>query len=160
MGITIIPADLACPALARLVRAHADFCDDTAPPGSCHRLPLTELATPDIEVWAVHETDTLLGMGALKRLSDSAGEIKSMHVTKAARGRGIASQMLAHLTKRARAQGLTSLWLETGTHALFAPARALYEHAGFTACAPFGHYLSDPHSVFMTRDLLAKETTP
>jgi putative acetyltransferase len=37
--------------------------------------------------------------------------------------------------------------------AYFAPARALYARAGFTACAPFGDYAEDSHSVFMTRVL-------
>jgi putative acetyltransferase len=33
----------------------------------------------------------------------------------------------------------------------FAPARALYTKAGFVPCAPFGGYVDDRHSVFMTR---------
>lgn len=32
----------------------------------------------------------------------------------------------------------------------FQPARALYASFGFTPCAPFGDYLEDPNSVFMT----------
>ena len=33
----------------------------------------------------------------------------------------------------------------------FAPARRLYEDFGFENCAPFGDYVADPNSVFMTR---------
>jgi putative acetyltransferase len=34
---------------------------------------------------------------------------------------------------------------------LFVAARALYAGNGFSYCAPFGPYKSDPNSVFMTR---------
>jgi putative acetyltransferase len=35
----------------------------------------------------------------------------------------------------------------------FVPARTLYEQAGFSYCPPFGDYVEDPNSVFMTRTL-------
>lgn len=34
--------------------------------------------------------------------------------------------------------------------AYFQPARALYASFGFAPCTPFGDYLEDPNSVFMT----------
>jgi hypothetical protein len=40
--------------------------------------------------------------------------------------------------------------LETGTMAEFAPARALYESAGFTACGPFADYRASDDNCFMT----------
>jgi putative acetyltransferase len=40
--------------------------------------------------------------------------------------------------------------LETGTGYAFAPARALYEDAGFVRGAPFGDYWVNAHSVCMT----------
>jgi putative acetyltransferase len=40
--------------------------------------------------------------------------------------------------------------LETGTMAEFAPARALYESAGFTACGPFADYRPSGDNCFMT----------
>jgi putative acetyltransferase len=48
---------------------------------------------------------------------------------------------------------MSSLWLETGTTAEFAPAQRLYESEGFVVCGPFGDYALDPFSVFMTRAL-------
>jgi putative acetyltransferase len=36
----------------------------------------------------------------------------------------------------------------------FAAARALYSHFGFVYCAPFGDYVLDPNSVFMTFELV------
>ncbi len=35
----------------------------------------------------------------------------------------------------------------------FAPAHALYAGFGFSFCEPFGSYVPDPNSVFMTRVL-------
>ena len=37
--------------------------------------------------------------------------------------------------------------------ATFAPARALYERAGFRICGPFAAYVEDPNSVYMTLPL-------
>jgi putative acetyltransferase len=53
----------------------------------------------------------------------------------------------------ALAAGLVRLSLETGAEPIFAPARALYERAGFTYCDPFVGYDLDPNSVFMTKVL-------
>lgn len=138
---------------AALVTTHADFCDTTAPPDSCHRLPVEALFTPDLTVWTACEGDLLLGMGALKALSSQHGEIKSMHTAKAARGRGIAKKMLLTILATAQERGYQALWLETGVHPGFAAARALYETHGFVTCPPFGDYSLDPHSVFMTKTL-------
>lgn len=40
--------------------------------------------------------------------------------------------------------------LETGSMEAFEPAQKLYESFGFTRCGPFGDYVEDPNSVFMT----------
>ncbi len=151
MAITLSPADLSAPDFAALVAAHAAFAAQTAPPESNHYLTVDKLAEPGVMIFAAHQHGVLVGMGGLKRLSDSDGEVKSMHTAAAARGRGVAGQILAAVLSEARAAGLTTLWLETGTHPLFAPARALYAKAGFVECPPFADYVLDPHSVFMTR---------
>jgi putative acetyltransferase len=156
--IIISKADLAAQEIQDLVIAHASFCDGTSPPESCHRLPIEGLRTPNLIVWAAYEGDVLLGIGALKTLSDGGGEIKSMHTTEQARGRGVAKAMLQHLIKEAESANMTALSLETGTHPAFAPARALYTRFEFNECPPFGDYVVDPHSVFMTRKLPVLET--
>jgi hypothetical protein len=45
---------------------------------------------------------------------------------------------------------------ETGSMDAFALARALYAGFGFIVCPPFGDYVVDPNSVFMTLDLTHK----
>ena len=42
---------------------------------------------------------------------------------------------------------------ETGSNEAFKPAQRLYESFGFAYCGPFGEYMEDPHSVFMTMRL-------
>jgi putative acetyltransferase len=42
----------------------------------------------------------------------------------------------------------------------FAPARGLYAHFGFVGTGPFGDYVLDPNSVFMTLDLTATPRSP
>ena len=97
--------------------------------------------------------DTVVAVGALRRLSADHGELKSMHTAQAARGRGVGSAMLRHIMAAARARGMSRLSLETGSWAYFAPARALYARHGFVECGPFGEYREDPNSVFMTLEL-------
>ena len=53
----------------------------------------------------------------------------------------MAGSLLAHLTGVALARGYTRLSLETGANEAFAPARALYEAAGFAPSEPFGDYV-------------------
>ena len=62
--------------------------------------------------------------------------------------------MLACLLAEARARGDRRVSLETGAMAAFAPARALYESAGFTPCAPFGDYVASENSVYLSRPIL------
>ncbi len=95
----------------------------------------------------------MLHIGAIKRLAPHHAQIKSMHTAEAARGRGIGRAMLDHLLHVARARGFRRVSLETGTMAAFAPARALYESAGFVRCGPFGGYQPSEDNMFMTLDL-------
>ena len=76
-----------------------------------------------------------------------------MHTRAAQRGKGLGKQMLQHIMNEARTRGMKTLLLETGSMDAFAPARRLYEEAGFTYCAPFGDYVLDPNSAFMRRAL-------
>jgi putative acetyltransferase len=48
---------------------------------------------------------------------------------------------------------MSRLSLETGSWEYFRPARSLYRKHGFVECPPFGDYVLDPNSVFMTLDL-------
>ncbi|WP_316013278.1 GNAT family N-acetyltransferase [Roseobacter sp. HKCCA0434] len=143
------------PAFAALVDRHVAFCDGTAPAESCHRLPVEALFGPDLTVWVAEDEGALMGMGGLKALPSGGGEIKSMHTVAEARGKGFARALLGAILAEAERRGYGALWLETGSHADFAAARGLYAAHGFTETGPFGDYVTDPHSVFMIKDMEA-----
>jgi putative acetyltransferase len=121
--------------------------------GSAHALDLSGLRSPQIRFWSAWEGERVIAIGALKRLSDSHGEVKSMHTEQSSRRRGAGSAMLRHIIAAARGMGLSRLSLETGSWPFFIPARELYRRHGFAECPPFGDYTPDPNSVFMTLEL-------
>ena len=81
-----------------------------------------------------------------------------MHTAAKYRGRGVAAGLVTHMVAEARSRSYQRLSLETGSMDAFAPARALYSRFGFISCGPFGDYILDPNSVFMTLDLANKPT--
>lgn len=142
----------------QLLEEHLADMYATSPAESVHALDHSALAGPDITFWTAREDGALLACGALKELppaEDGAreGELKSMRTAAAARGRGIAGQLLATIVDEARSRGFSRLCLETGSEDYFAAARRLYLRHGFTECAPFADYTLDPNSVFMSLDL-------
>lgn len=149
----IKPDMLDDPRIIELLRFHFDSARAQTAPGSAHALDLDALKSSGIRFWSIWEGETLLGVGAWKRLDGDHGEVKSMHTAGGRRGRGVGSAMLAHLVADARANGISRLSLETGSWDYFRPAVALYARHGFAECGPFGDYRADPNSVFMTRQL-------
>lgn len=153
MTLQISRADLADPHLHAFLSAHLTDMAPTAPPESQHALDLDALGRPGVRLWVAHLDGTLVGTGAVALVEPGHEELKSMRTDPARRGAGIASTMLTHLVDDARSRGVERLSLETGSMEFFAPARRLYSRAGFTECGPFGSYVVDPHSVYMTLTL-------
>ncbi|MBS2936276.1 GNAT family N-acetyltransferase [Nocardioides sp. J2M5] len=149
----ISPADFADPRLAAFLQAHLDDMEPTAPPESRHALDLTALQGPGVRLWVAAEDGDLVGTVALAPLDRGHEELKSMRTEPRLRGRGVASRLLAHALADARSRGVERVSLETGSMAFFEPARAFYARAGFVPCGPFGSYVEDPNSTFMTRGL-------
>ena len=151
--IRITSGDFSDPRVIDLLRFHLNAARAQTAPGSAHALDLAGLQSPDISFWSMWDGETLLGVGALKRLSSDHAEIKSMHTAQFARRRGVGSAMLKHIISVARASGISRLSLETGSWDYFKPAWALYKSHGFVECAPFADYVLDPNSVFMTLEI-------
>ena len=116
-------------------------------------LDASGLSRLDVTFWTAWQSDTLVGFGALKRLGDTHGEVKSMRVAPAARGTGVGRAMLDHIVTEARKRGYARLSLETGTAAMHVAAIALYRSAGFISCSAFADYRPSPHNQFLTLDL-------
>lgn len=137
-----------------VLHQHLTFANATSPPGHVHALDIDGLLAPSVTMVGARQADgTLAGVGALKRLDERHGELKSMHVREEARGQGVGRAMLSHLLSVAGARGYRRVSLETGAMAEFAPARALYESVGFEVCEPFGDYTDNPYSLCMTLQL-------
>ena len=149
----IIVDDLTHPDVQALLTQHLLDMHEHSPPESVHALDLEQLRQPELTFWTAWDSSTLLGCGALKALDTRHGEIKSMRTAADQRRRGTGRAMLDHIIVVARSRGYTRLSLETGTADAFLPAQRLYERAGFQYSGPFGDYLEDPYSTFMTLDL-------
>ena len=130
---------------------------ELSPPEQAFALDLTKLRAPDITVWS---EGILLGCGALKELSPTHGEIKSMRTPLAARGKGAGRAVLEHTISVARQRGYTRLSLETGTHPALEPAHNLYRSQRFIESSPFSSYSLNPHNVFMAFDLAVVRLCP
>lgn len=146
----IIEDDLTGIEIRALLETHFAGMLASSPAGSCHFLDFDGLNAPDVTFWSIWDGGTLAGCGALKALSSTQGEIKSMRTHADHLRKGVGAAMLKHIILQARQRSYVRLSLETGSSDAFLPARALYEAYGFTYCPPFGDYAEDPFSCFMT----------
>lgn len=151
--LQILPNNLTDPLVIALLEEHLTDMRATSPPESVHALNIEGLLAPNMQFWAAWETESagkeLVGCVALKLLSSSSAELKSMRTSYRARGKGYGKQLLNFVLAYAQAHKLNTVFLETGSQAFFEPARELYASHGFQFCKPFGDYQEDPNSVFM-----------
>ena len=145
--------DLTRPEIVALLEEHVQDMYAVSPPESVHALDLAGLRVPEVAFWSAWDGAALAGCGALKTLSATDVELKSMRTVRDGRGRGVASALLAHLLDEARRSGFARVLLETGAEDYFEPARRLYARAGFAVRGPFASYTLDPNSVFMELEI-------
>ena len=145
--------DLRGPEIAALLEEHLAGMRAISPPGSVHALDLDRLRVPEITFWTAWDGLELLGCGAVRELDATTAEIKSMRTAASHLRRGVGARLLETVVAEASRRGYRRLYLETGSTAPFEPAHRLYERFGFERCGPFGDYVDDPFSVFMTKAL-------
>jgi putative acetyltransferase len=145
--------DLQGAEIIALLQEHLEEMRSVSPPESVHALDLSALRKPEITFWTVWLGADLAGCGALKELSPEHGEIKSMRTARQHKRKGVAARTLRHILEEAARRGYRRLSLETGAQPHFVPARSLYASFGFQPCGPFGDYVDDPNSVFMSKAL-------
>ncbi len=148
------------PAVVNLLSEHLQSMALHSPPESIHALDLDALRQPAITFWSAWQGEQLKGCCALKQLAADHGEVKSMRTSNASRRQGVGAQMLRHLLAEALRRNYRRLSLETGAAQAFEPAHRLYASFGFSRCGPFGDYVEDPYSVFMTRDVTPADAAP
>ena len=145
--------DLRTPAVIALLEEHLVSVAEHSPPESVHALDFDALRARDVTFWSAWEGSELLGCGALRELSSTHGEVKSMRTASAHLRKGVASRLVDRMIRVAKSRGYRRLSLETGAADAFLPARTLYARFGFEPCGPFGSYVDDPFSVFMSLEL-------
>jgi GNAT superfamily N-acetyltransferase len=95
-----------------------------------------EVLNPPNGVFLVgYEDGVAICCGGIKRLAPEVCEFKRMYVVPAARGRGVARELLGALEARALALGYTVGRLDTGPRQ--PAAQHLYESAGYEQIANF-----------------------
>jgi putative acetyltransferase len=147
--------DLTDPRVLALLEEHLAGMHAVTPAEHVHALDVSALRAPGITFFTAWDGAALLGCGALKELSPTHGEIKSMRTPAALRRRGAGRAILAHILGEARRRGYTRVSLETGTHPAFDAAQTLYRSVGFQPTGPFGDYRPSPDNMFMTLELRA-----
>ena len=153
MAPIVHEGELSAPDVQALIAAHVESMRASSPPDACHVLPGSALDHPSITFFTAREGADLLGMAALKELSPTLGEVKSMRTAPNALGRGVGQLLLSHMLAVARQRGYRALCLETGSTPEFAAALRLYERAGFQPSSPFGGYPATPFTRFMRLEL-------
>ena len=101
----IVAGDFSDPRVVELLQFHFKTAQAQTPPESAHALDLIGLQSPDISFWTIWDDETLLGIGALRRLTADHAEVKSMHTAQSARRRGVGTAMLKHIIAVARTSG-------------------------------------------------------
>ncbi len=165
--VTIAEADPRADDVAALIATHLGLMRAVTPPESVYALDGAGLQAAGVTLFTARQAGALLGIAAIRAMDcaaggaagGAAGEVKSMHVRQAARGRGIGERLVAHLIAVARGRSYGWLYLETGPGAAHAAARRLYARQGFVDCGPFGDYRTGPDSGFMRCEIAGRGDT-
>lgn len=145
--------DLTGQAVRSLLAAHLSGMQSNSPLGSVYALDLSGLMAPNVSVWSAWNDDMLMGVGALKELSSTAGEIKSMRTDSKHLRKGVGLSILNHIIAEAKQRGYRRLSLETGSGDEFEPALRLYRKRGFENGAAFGGYVASEFNQFLHKTL-------
>ena len=138
------------PEATALLRQSHTLMQSLFPPEDNYYLDIDQLTAPNIHFYTAREGDTRLGTGALM-IKPGYGEVKSMFVSEAARGKGVGAALLRQIEDTAHAADLPVLKLETGN--VLHAAHRLYARHGFVPCGPFGDYVDAKSSIFMEKPL-------
>lgn len=153
MDLRIIEDDLTGEAIGELVSLHLAGMHAHSPACKVHALPLDRLRQPGVTFFSAWAGDALAGMGAIREIERTHGELKSMRVAPQWLGQGVGEAMLLHLLNVARTRGYARVSLETGNGPAFAPALGLYRKHGFVNCEAFADYVLDDFSQCLTLQL-------
>jgi len=141
------------PKVDELLKKHFIELRSVSPAGSTHVLDINGLKDESIKFWSLWEDNQLIGCGALKFLSDTHGEFKSIRVSDKYRKKGFGEKIINHLIDKAKKLNIKKISIETGAGDFFTPARKLFSKFNFHPCEPFAHYKEDPNSCYLTKNI-------
>ncbi|MCO1335772.1 GNAT family N-acetyltransferase [Microbulbifer sp. OS29] len=153
MEISVQKDDLSDGSIINLLELHLQEMHKHSPPGSVHALDREGLVDPAVSFWSAKINGILAGCGALKEITPTLGEIKSMKTDFIFLRKGVARALLERIITEAKLRQYQQIKLETGSSDPFAPAVALYRQYGFQSCGPFSNYKEDPYSLFFCKQL-------
>jgi len=148
--------DVSRPQVLALLEEHLRNMYEITPADQVFAFDAKKLRAPGVTFWTAWKDDVLLGCAALKEISPTEGEVKSMRTPARLRRQGVGRALLNHVLQVARQRSYRQLFLETGSHPAFLPAQTLYRSVGFRECGPFGAYKENGFSVFMSLSLSAE----
>lgn len=140
-------------AQALVAAALAELAERYGGDGDGTPVSAAEFEPPDGTFLVAYSASEAVGCGGW-RSHGSGGivaELKRMYTAPAARGRGVARQVLAALEESARSRGRTRMILECGERQ--PEAIKMYLACGYQRIEDFGFYQSEPEVVSLGRDL-------
>ncbi|MFX0105463.1 MAG: GNAT family N-acetyltransferase [Candidatus Hodarchaeota archaeon] len=96
---------------------------------------LTSYKAPDGIFYILQVNDTIIGMGAFRKLDDNTGEVKRMYIRKDFRGNGYGKGLLKKLLDVGKKFGCSRILLDTGE--FMSAAQHVYRSAGFKEIAKY-----------------------
>jgi putative acetyltransferase len=141
--------DLSSDATRDLLRLHLAGMHANSPPGHVFALDLSGLQLPEVTVWSAWEGEVICGIGALRQLDATSGEVKSMRTHPRYLRKGVGAALLERIIEEARTRNLRRLSLETGSGPAFEPALALYRKRGFVDGEAFADYVRSEFNQFL-----------
>ncbi len=140
---------LSADALAMIAESEAELAA-LYPPEVRYAFSPEQLTEAQVRFLTVYRDGKVIGCGGMAPC-EGYGELKRVFVTRSARGKGVAAQIVAGLEDLGRAEGFNVMRLETG---LASPdALALYRKLGYREIGAFGAYEENGSSVFMEKAL-------
>lgn len=94
-----------------------------------HIQDFSNLKPPKGIIYLLKAKESIIGMGALKKLEQNVGEIKRMYIRPPWRGRGYGKQLLNKLLEKGKEFGLSTFRLETSK--FMKVAQHIYKSNGF-----------------------------
>jgi putative acetyltransferase len=103
------------------------------------------------EVVVTYVSGIAVGCGAIKKLDNSAVEVKRMFVLKENRGTGVAQRLLVALENWATELGHTKCVLETGIRQI--EAVKFYKKSTYKGIPNYGQYIGTENSVCFEKEI-------